>query len=196
MTGEVLGPRRPVLAAAQGAGEVTPEQVQVIVRALDGVDRAGVDRAGVDRAGVDPADIAAGQQLLTQQASTFEPTVLAQRADPVVSAIDPDGTLPDDRLVGDRRHFSIRAIRDGGHVGEFRLTGGLGAKLSAILRPLAKPRLDNPRPSLIGESGAGPLLVVRDERSNGQRMHDALEEVCDRVLRSGTFRIPGGRRQR
>lgn len=112
LTGEPLEPRRPVLAAAQRAGEVTPEQVHLIQRALYGVDRPGFD----------PADIAVGEQLLTAQAATFEPKVLAQLADQVVAAIDPDGTLPDDRLNSDRRHLSMRSTRDGAYVGEFRLT--------------------------------------------------------------------------
>jgi hypothetical protein len=38
----VLSPRRPVLAAAQAAGAVTPEQVSVIVTGLAKVDRPGV----------------------------------------------------------------------------------------------------------------------------------------------------------
>ena len=56
MLGEPLAPVRPHLAAAQRAGEVSPEQVAIIERAL----------ARVDRPGFDPADIDAGEQLLTR----------------------------------------------------------------------------------------------------------------------------------
>ena len=51
MLGESLEPVRPVLAAAQQAGEVSAEKVDLIERAL----------AKVDRRGFDPADIAHGE---------------------------------------------------------------------------------------------------------------------------------------
>lgn len=182
MTGEPLEPRYPVLAAAQRVGDVTPEQVHIIQRALAGVDRPGFDRA----------DITIGERLLTDQAATFEPAVLSQLAEQVVAAINPDGTLPKDRLNADRRHFSIRPTRDGAYVGEFRLTGVLGAKLMTVLRPLARPRLDR-IPGADGGDGAAPSDAVgMDERTYGQRMHDAVEDVCDRVLRSGGLPDSGG----
>lgn len=181
MLGERLEPRRPVLAAAQRDGEVTPEQVQVIARALEQADRPGFA----------PALVAAGESLLTGQAAVFEPKVLGQLADQVVAAIDPDGSLPDEQLASDRRHLSLRATKDGSYVGEFRLTGVAGAKLVAVLRPLAQPRLDT-QPAAEGAGRTATLLAATDERTSGQRLHDALEDVCDRVLRSGTLPDSGG----
>ncbi|WP_375423931.1 DUF222 domain-containing protein [uncultured Friedmanniella sp.] len=181
LTGERLEPVRPLLAEAQRAGEVTPEQVQVVVRAL----------AGVDGRGFDPDDVAAGERLLTEHASTFEPKVLGLLAEQVVAAIDPDGTLPDDRLVAERRSFNLRPTPDGGFRGEFRLTGVAGVKLAAVLRPLARPKIDR----ILCAEGAEPVaaeVTGTDDRTHGQRMHDALEEVCDRVLRSGTLPDSGG----
>jgi hypothetical protein len=197
MVGEPLEPRRPVLAAAQRAGEVSAEQVKLLVRALEAVDRPGFD----------PADVAAGERLLTEQAAVFEPKVLGQLADRVVAAIDPDGSVPDDRLNVERRHFLLRPTRDGAYVGEFRLTGVAGSKLAAVLRPLARPRV-HPLPdpgsasapaaaegAARAESSAptlGAELAGLDQRSHGQRMHDALEEMCDRLLRSGGLPASGG----
>lgn len=195
MVGEALAPARPTLAAAQRAGEVSPEQVHLIQRAA---------LAGVDRPGFDPADIDLGEQLLTAQAAVFEPKILAQLADQVVAAIDPDGTLPDDRLNADRRHFTMRPTQDGAYTGEFRLTGTLGAKLCAILRPLAKPRTEKlPRPDDAAGShtaagagsaagAAGSTVFGVDERTYGQRMHDAMEDVADRLLRCGDLPDSGG----
>jgi Domain of unknown function (DUF222)/HNH endonuclease len=177
LLGEVLEPTRPVLAAAQRTGEVTPEQVHLIQRGL----------AWVDRPGFDPADIAAGEVLLTRFAASFGPKELAQLAEKTMDAINPDGTLAKDKLNSDRRHFTIRQTRDGAYVGEFRLTGTLGAKLTAVLSPLAKPRLD----TATAADGSRSIFDA-DERSHGQRMHDALEEVCDRLLRSDTLPDSGG----
>ena len=72
------------------------------------------------------------------------------------------------------------------YVGEFRLTGTLGAKLSAILSPLAKPRVNTTT------TPDGRRIEQPDERHHGQRMHDALEEACDRLLRAGDLPASGG----
>ena len=56
--------------------------------------------------------------------------------------------------------------------------GAAGAKLKTLLDPLAKPRID--------PSGAV------DGRTHGQRLHDALEDVCDRQLRAGDTPDTGG----
>lgn len=176
MLGEVLSPVRPVLAAAQRAGVVGVEQVAVVVRAL----------AGVDRPGFDPADVVAAEELLTGFAATFGPEDLRRLADTVVDRIDPDGSRPRDDLNQDRRHVELRPKDDGSWVGELRLTGPVGAKLSALLSPLAKPRVG----TIIGPDGR-PVEAV-DIRTYGQRMHDALEDLCDRLLRSGELPDSGG----
>ncbi len=182
--GEPMEPRRPVLAAAQRAGEVTTEQVHIINHALESVDRKGFD----------PADIARGEEMLTSHAASFAPKELAQLARRVVDAINPDGTMPQDELNADRRHFHLRPTRDGAYVGEFRLTGAVGAKLATILGPLARPRVeslpDSDHPENPDRSVTNRMLV--DERTFGQRLHDAVEEVCDRVLAAGAVPAAGG----
>ena len=181
LTGEPLAPLRPVLAAAQQTGEVSTEQVDLIVRALRPYDRAGFD----------PDHVAAGERLLAGYAATFGPPQLKPLVDRVVNAIDPDGSVPDDALNEGRRHFTLRTTKDGAYVGEFRLTGTAGAKLSAVLGPLSRPRS-----SVVGSCSSpdGSEQPVRevDPRSLPQRRHDALEEMCDRLLRSGTLPDSGG----
>ncbi len=61
------------------------------------------------------------------------------------------------------------------------------AKLQAVLGPLAKPRVNTDRSARTGGWSKSP-----DERHHGQRMHDALEDVCDRLLRSDTLPDSGG----
>ena len=46
MLGEELAPIRPLLRAAQAAGDVTPDRVALIVTSLAAVDRAGFDPQG------------------------------------------------------------------------------------------------------------------------------------------------------
>jgi hypothetical protein len=97
---------------------------------------------------------------------------------------------PDQQLQADRRHVSLRACRDGSYRGEFRLTGVLGAKLTAVLKPLARPRIEH-LPT-VDDEPAVPTQLLADERTHGQRMHDALEDVCDRLLRAGQLPDSGG----
>jgi Domain of unknown function (DUF222)/HNH endonuclease len=163
-----LEPVRPVLAAAQRDGEVTPEQVSIIERALSRVDRPGFN----------PADIAAGEELLARFAHQFGPKNLRRLAEQVVDHIDPDGSLPNEKLNADRRFFHLRQTKDGAYAGEFRLTGECGVKLQALLGPLAKPRVT----TTVGPDGQP--IEQPDPRHHGQRMHDALEDVCDRLLRA------------
>ena len=169
MTGQPLEPLRPVLAAAQRAGDVTPEQVHIIVKGL----------ASVDGAGFDPADLSTGEVILTDAAANLGPKDLQGVADRVVEAINPDGTRPRDQLNADRRFFHLTPTTDGAYRGEFRLTGACGAKLHAILTPLATPRTDT-------------ATQEPDPRTFGQRRHDALEDVCDRLLRTSGLPDSGG----
>ena len=132
MTGEPLEPIRPLLAAAQRGGGLSPEQVGIIERALTKVDRPGFD----------PADITAGEELLTRFAHQFGPKELKRLAEQVVDHIDPDGSLPNEELNTERRFLHLRPTKDGAYAGEFRLTAEAGAKLTALLGPLAKPRVN------------------------------------------------------
>lgn len=176
MQGEVLAPVRPQLAAAQRDGGVSSEQVHIIATAL----------AKVDRPGLDAAAVTAGEGLLTGFAATFGAKDLKHLAEQTVDAIDPDGTLPPEQLSADRRHFSLRKGGDGMYAGEFRMTGPAGAKLAALLLPLSRPRVD------CFEGTHGRPVQEVDGRTFGQRSHDALEEVCDRVLRAGSVAGTGG----
>ena len=148
MTGQPLEPLRPHLAQAQRSGEVSSENADLVVRAL----------APITRRGFDPDEIDAGEQLLAKFATQFGPKELRQLARKVVDAIDPDGTLPDEQLQQDRRFFRMRPTKDGAYTGEFRLTGQTGAKLQALLHPLAKPRINSTHRRREADRGTRPPL--------------------------------------
>ncbi len=175
MLGEELGAVRPVLAAAVTAGEVSMEKAAIITRGLRTVDRAGFD----------PADIAAAEEILVDDARLFSPEELRLLTQRVVDAIDPDGTRPDESLQKDRRSFEMHRTSDGGFAGQFRLTAECGIKLDTLLRPLSARRVDDPHADRGDDVAAGRAKLI-DERSFGQRQHDALEECCNRLLREGT----------
>ena len=137
--------------------------------------------AKVSGPGFDPADVEWAEEKLAGYAATFGPKDLKRLVERVVDDIDPDGTLPDDKLQADRRLLSrCSPTQDGGYAGEFRLTGEAGVKLQAVLGPLAKPRVN------VAETGDGSGWRSPTTGRYGQRMHDALEQLCDRLLRTDT----------
>ena len=176
MTGEPLPVLRPALAEVQRSGQASPEQVDVVLRALGKVDHRGFD----------PADLEAGEQLLAGFTATHGPEELRDLAARVVDRIDPDGTVPQEQVNADRRCFAFRKTRDGMYACEGRLTGAVGAKLNAVLGPLAAPRVQ----STTLEDGR--VVTEPDPRHHAQRLHDALEEACDRLLRSASLPDSGG----
>ncbi len=176
MTGQPLPRLRPALAEVQRSGEAGPEHVDVVLRAL----------AKVDHRGFDPADLEAGEQLLAGFIANHGPEDLRDLAARVVERIDPDGTVPQEQLNADRRHFAFRRTRDGMYTCEGRLTGAVGAKLNAVLGPLAAPRTDTVT------LGDGRTVTEPDPRHHGQRTHDALEQACDLLLRSPALPDSGG----
>jgi len=184
LTGASLPPLRPHLAAAQRRGEISPEQVGVVDRGLRAVDHPGFD----------PSDVEAGEEILARQARTLGPGELKIATQAVVDRIDPDGTLPDDDRLRQARHFRMSRQTDGSVKGEFHLTAEVGEKLKAVLDPLAAPRTTCVPTGVLDESGepAGSTVVEPDERTRGQRLHDAVEQMCDRLLRSTALPDSGG----
>ena len=103
----------------------------------------------------------------------------------VVEAIDPDGTLPADEAEHEHRRFlHLKQRTDGSWVGDFRFTPAVGAKLAALLGPLMHPRSTTVRPDT-AEGTPGKKQVLDDDRTVGQRRHDAFAEILDASLRSG-----------
>lgn len=181
MTGEPLGPYRRHLAEAQRQGTITPEQVSVIDGALRTVDGRGFD----------PTDIEAGEQILTRAAESVGPAELKSLATKVIDGIDPDGTLVDEKQHRDRRFLHLRQRPDGSWHGEFRLTPQAGQKFATLLDTLSRPTTTRCQ---VGdaETAEAKRVVDPDERTRGQRFHDAWETMMDRLLRSDQLPETGG----
>ena len=171
--GEPLLPIREHLARARRDGLVAPEQVALIDGALRKVGHCA------------PADVAAGEALLTEQATRLGFKDLQTVVTKVVEAIDPDGILPTDEAEHEHRRFlHLKQRTDGSWAGDFRFTPAVGAKLAALLGPLMHPRTSTVRPD-DAEGAPGRRRVLDDERTIGQRRHDAFAEILDACLRSG-----------
>lgn len=182
-TGPTLPPLRPHLAAAQRRGEISEEQAAVVDRGLRAVDHPGFD----------PADVEAGERILARQARHLGPAELAIATQAVVDRIDPDGSVPDDERLRQSRHLRMSRQADGSVKGEFHLTPEAGEKLKAVLDPLAAPMTTCLAGGTEeGGSQSSVKLIEADARSRGQRLHDALEQVCDRLLRSSGLPDSGG----
>ena len=173
---EFVGPVLPSLAAAQRAGVVAPEQVQIVVRAIQRLSRPELDAD----------EVAAAERQLAAQAQLCGPKDLRLLAARIVDRLDPDGSAPvDDQLQQDRRHVELRQRRDGMWQLQGRLINTVGAQLHAVLDPLTRPR-----PTTVEIDGV--TKEIPDERRYGQRMHDALEDACGRLLQLADRPAVGG----
>ena len=177
-----MAPIRPHLAAAQRDGLITPEHVTLIDTALRKVKHC------------DPAAVQAGEVLLVEQATQLGYQDLDLVAAKLVNAIDPDGILPADEAEHRlRRFFHLKHRRDGSWAGDFRLTPDVGQKLAALLGPLTKPQTTRFETEADTPADAEATKhVVADERTQGQRQHDALAAVLDAALRSDDRPAAGG----
>jgi hypothetical protein len=177
MLGEKLDPVLPKLAAVQRQGEVSTEKVQIVERAMHKLTRPGLN----------PIDVETAEQLLTHYAPILGPVELRRYALQVVNAADPDGPEPiDDQLQQDRRHLELKQRRDGMWHLHGKVTNTLGAQLNALLDPLTKPRTTKL------ENEDGTTTQIPDERRHGQRLHDALDEACARLLKMKAKPSVGG----
>lgn len=176
VTGEALEPIHPVLSAAQAHGAVSGVQIDMITRGLGRI----------------PADIAVeampvAETFLTEVARHESPRELGQSIDSLLLCLDPDGAEPRDEQVYRGRHAYLVRHDDGSWSLRGSLTDETGLMWRTILDSLSKP-VPTENGGTQHEAPAGE----RDERSTGQRVHDALTELGERILRSGTLPDSGG----
>ncbi|MFX4273587.1 DUF222 domain-containing protein [Propionibacteriaceae bacterium Y1685] len=167
--GPELPPVRERVATAQSLGHVTTRQAAMINESLSGIETA---------CPLTPEESAALEEAMVGHARQFGPRELQACLHRIEAHLNPDGVLPSEEILHERRFVHLVQRRDGSYVIEGSLTRECGAQLWTVISSLAKPR-----PSDI----AGP-----DLRSPGQRMHDAVDDMAGRLLRSGRLPQSGG----
>ena len=102
VTGAVLDPVFPQVAAAQAAGDVSAEQARVITTTIEEL----------------PATVRAGhggsvEQTLVEAAGRFDPVTLGRLGRHLQAVLDPDGTLASEQDQQRRRAATLTTHRDG-----------------------------------------------------------------------------------
>ncbi|MEU5964169.1 DUF222 domain-containing protein [Micromonospora parva] len=166
-----LDTAHPGIRQALADGHVTLDQAQVITDTATTVHTT---------AGPEAADKAVS--LLTDWAGQFDPTHLRKLGTRILEHVAPDladaatkaALDAEARRATRDRHLTLSTLTDG----RLRLTGTLDTETAGLLRAAIDP--------LSPPSGAD------DQRSPGQRRHDALADVCRLALRTGELPEHGG----
>ncbi|MGC4865270.1 DUF222 domain-containing protein [Micromonospora sp. DT53] len=161
----------PGVRQALADGHISLDQARVITDTVTTVQAT---------AGTEAANKAVA--VLTDWASQFDPTHLRKLGTRILDHIAPDiadaaaqaALDADARRAARDRHLTLSEQADG----RLRLSGTLDAETAGLLRAAIDP-LSTP---------TGP----DDERSPGQRRHDALSDVCRLALHSGDLPEHGG----
>lgn len=175
LTGDLLPPSLPTVAAAQRDGRIGPAHIRIL--------RDFWHRLPVD---VDPEQAALAEQQLTKLAGGFRPDELARLADRLADCLNPDGVFSDvDRA---RRRSLILGKQDPD--GMSPISGYLDpvarATIDAVLARWAAPGMCNPADDSPRLDGTPDQAAIdNDTRSAGQRNHDALTALAQAVLASG-----------
>ncbi|MGY1737148.1 DUF222 domain-containing protein [Geodermatophilus sp. SYSU D00684] len=149
----------PALAEAHGAGLVSAEQVAVAAKAVTPERLIAAAVAGVDLAVIDA--------VFTGVAVERAHADLVQVVQHYCTDLDPDGPEPDPT---EGRALTLSRHADGSLSGRFHLDAVGGERVQAALE--AHVQADRP---------AG------DERTRAQRLGDALVQVADNALASGSL---------
>ena len=114
--------------------------------------------------------LAKAETFLVEQSGLFDAATLAGIARQLLDTLLPDGTLADERWQ--ERHRFLSCVPNG--EGMYRLTADLDSETAALALTVLHS-LAAPKPAVDGD---------RDERTAGQRMHDAFRTVLKIAQRS------------
>ena len=183
MTGEPLAPWWEATAAAQAAGAIGGEHVEIIAKFHKELP-CWVDVGTREVADTQLAQLAAGTG----------PAELDAAAGQLLMMIDQDGPEPSEKEQARKRGVTLGPQRrDGTCAVRGTLTAQARAVLEAVLAKLAAPGMSLPAdedPGVAGEPSAPP--TGPDLRTQAQRNHDALVALGQMALCSGKLGIHNG----
>ncbi|MFI6779478.1 DUF222 domain-containing protein [Micromonospora sp. NPDC050276] len=161
----------PAVRQALADGHLSLDQARIITDTVTTVQAT---------AGAEVADKAV--VVLVDWAAQFDPTQLRKLGTRILDHVAPDiadtaaqaALEAEARRAARDRHVTVSELSDG----RLRLTGVLDAETAGLLRAAIDP--------LTAPAGSD------DQRSPGQRRHDALTDICRLVLRTGDLPEHGG----
>ncbi len=167
---QALAGERAATAAALAAGEVSAEQADVVLDAVDTLPTAPLLRRR-------------GETHLLEQARTLDATDLARAGRHLVQVVDPDreerrleaGLEREERAAHLGRFLAITEDGAGGVRVKGRGSVEDGAILRAALLPLTRPQ----------PTGEDPETLGADPRDHGARLWDALVATAQHALDTG-----------
>jgi len=161
VTGEALEPVYPDVAEALADGAIPVDHAAAIADTVEAIP-AG-DRA---------QHAVQVEATLLEHARRVDPHTVRLLGQRILAHLDPDGPSPaEQRLQQAHRRLNLTRLPDSTGLLDGRLTPTCQAIWETILTPLAARRPDD---------ALGP-----DQRTPGQRMHDAFEEAGRRLLKTG-----------
>jgi hypothetical protein len=161
LTGEALEPVYPAVASAFADGSIGAEHAAAIADTVEKIPAA--DRA-------EHAEQV--ESTLLEHARTVDPRTVRLLGQRILAHLDPDGPSPtEERQQQAHRRLSLTLLPDSTGLLDGQLTPSCQAIWEAVLTPLAARRPDD---------ALGP-----DDRTPGQRLHDAFEEAGRRLLKAG-----------
>jgi hypothetical protein len=161
LTGEALEPNLPQTAEAFAEGEIGPAHARAVAETVEAIPApVRAEHAGPVEA------------TLLEHARTSDPATVRLLGRRILAHLDPDGPSPEEqRQQQAHRRLDVTRLLDGTGLLSGRLSPSCRAIWDTILTPLAARRPDD---------ALGP-----DDRTPGQRLHDAFEEAGRRLLAAG-----------
>lgn len=180
--GERLAPTCPRLAEHVVEGTIAGAHAQAVLDILKAVPHEIPDETKV-----------AAEAQMADYATQFTPAEITNLGMRLLAHLDPDGSITDDKDRKRRRRLWVN--RQNAQLMS-RLTADLDpvarARLDVVLEAWATPGMNNPDdpaspsgPATAANAEDVAAAAERDTRSRGQRNHDALSALLERVLASG-----------
>ena len=181
LTGQPCEPHLTDTAAAVADGAIGRDHVTVIAEVMDRIPHT-----------IAHDDRQRAEAMLAAAARTLDPAAVTVVGNRILSWLDPDGTLTDDTDRARRRTLLIQPQnRQLMSKVRAQLTPTLRASLEVMLAQWAAPGMNNPADpdsprGAANQPGLDPAALsaaaARDDRTLGQRQHDALHALCDWAL--------------